>query len=402
MLDMNELDADEQKHCIDSLRELQKRDDEANLIPSQEPGDFEMITKLEFPPRPIVPRNDPLTAVEWASFMKEDGSFTNARELKFRIFRGGVEHELRAEVWKYLLGYYDWSSTKAQRDEVAKQRKDDYYRMKLQWRTISEDQEKRFIEYRDRKALIEKDVARTDRNHRFYEGESNTHLDTLTSVLLTYVMYNFDIGYVQGMSDLLSPILVVMQNEVDAFWTFAGFMNKVFQNFEMDQKSIRNQLMQLRDLLMVVNPKLANYLESHDSDNMYFCFRWILVLFKREFGFSDIMRLWEVLWTDLPCKNFHLLICLAILDMQSGVIMENRFGFTEILKHINDLSMHMPLEDTLKTAEGIFHQLAAVQDKLPVHICDILGFQSQHSVTPIISPVISSKPAPGMAQRKTD
>jgi len=153
---------------------------------------------------------------------------------------------------------------------------------------------------------------------------------------------------------------------------------------------------------MVVNPKLANYLESHDSDNMYFCFRWILVLFKREFGFSDIMRLWEVLWTDLPCKNFHLLICLAILDMQSGVIMENRFGFTEILKHINDLSMHMPLEDTLKTAEGIFHQLAAVQDKLPVHICDILGFQSQHSVTPIISPVISSKPAPGMAQRKTD
>lgn len=119
---------------------------------------------------------------------------------------------MRAEVWKYLLGHYEWSSTKAQRDEVAKQRKDDYYRMKLQWRTISEDQEKRFSEYRDRKALIgtwllflkwlsyayhfllEKDVARTDRNHRFYEGESNTHLDTLTSVLLTYVMYNFDIG----------------------------------------------------------------------------------------------------------------------------------------------------------------------------------------------------------------
>lgn len=46
MLDMNELDADEQKQCIDSLRELQKRDDEANLIPSQEPGDFEMITKV--------------------------------------------------------------------------------------------------------------------------------------------------------------------------------------------------------------------------------------------------------------------------------------------------------------------------------------------------------------------
>ena len=34
-------------------------------------------------------------------------------------------------------------------------------------------------------------------------------------------------GYVQGMSDLLSPILVTMENEVDAFWCFAGFMEKV-------------------------------------------------------------------------------------------------------------------------------------------------------------------------------
>jgi hypothetical protein len=29
------------------------------------------------------------------------------------------------------------------------------------------------------------------------------------------------------MSDLLSPILVVMENEVDAFWCFAGYMERV-------------------------------------------------------------------------------------------------------------------------------------------------------------------------------
>ena len=34
-------------------------------------------------------------------------------------------------------------------------------------------------------------------------------------------------GYVQGMSDLLSPILVVMENEVDAFWCFAGLMDRM-------------------------------------------------------------------------------------------------------------------------------------------------------------------------------
>lgn len=35
------------------------------------------------------------------------------------------------------------------------------------------------------------------------------------------------VGYVQGMSDLLSPVLVVMENEVDAFWCFAGLMERV-------------------------------------------------------------------------------------------------------------------------------------------------------------------------------
>lgn len=37
----------------------------------------------------------------------------------------------------------------------------------------------------------------------------------------------FFIGYVQGMSDLLSPVLYVMENEVDAFWCFASYMDQM-------------------------------------------------------------------------------------------------------------------------------------------------------------------------------
>jgi hypothetical protein len=119
------------------------------------------------------------------------------------------------------------------------------------------------------------------------------------------------------MSDLLAPIMVIMDNEVDSFWCFAGFMDKIVNyaihflklknytvtanyflkkesNFMMDQMNIKQQLSNLKTLLEFVDSKFSLYLEKNESSNMYFCFRWILILFKREFTFPDIMKLWEV------------------------------------------------------------------------------------------------------------
>jgi len=44
------------------------------------------------------------------------------------------------------------------------------------------------------------------------------------------------------------------------------------------------------------------YAESQESSNMYFCFRWLLILFKREFSFPEIMRIWEVSWNACLCE----------------------------------------------------------------------------------------------------
>lgn len=40
----------------------------------------------------------------------------------------------------------------------------------------------------------------------------------------------------------------------------------------------------------------------------------------------------QVMWTGLPCENFHLLVCCAILDSEKQKIMEENYGFNEILK----------------------------------------------------------------------
>ena len=81
---------------------------------------------------------------------------------------------------------------------------------------MSEEQQNRFSGFRERLTQVEKDIGRTDRSQPFYCGEDNPNVALLQDILMTYVMYNFDLGYVQGMSDLLSPLLFIMKNEVGA------------------------------------------------------------------------------------------------------------------------------------------------------------------------------------------
>uniref|UniRef100_A0A915E2X4 Rab-GAP TBC domain-containing protein n=1 Tax=Ditylenchus dipsaci TaxID=166011 RepID=A0A915E2X4_9BILA len=347
---------------IRAMRKLEQTEEESTKLRSHNEAGFEHVFQLELPHRPeILNRETAVNEAVWSKFRAKDGRISDSYSLKSLIFRGGLVSSLRPIAWKFMLGYYKWENSDEENKKLRKEKEDEYYRMKLQWMSISEDQERRFSDFRDRKALIDKDVARTDRSHPFFHRSQPANLQLLKDILMTYCMYDFDLGYVQGMSDFISPVLVTMENES---------AQKLRNGPAIHQETI----VQLKKPCRVGQPKLANYLESHESDHMYFCFRWILVCFKREFNFDDTMYLWEVLWTEIPCQNFLLLFCVAILDGQVNMIIENKFGLTEILKHINNLSMKIDLEKTLRIAEAIYHQLAAVQDKLPRHICEILSF----------------------------
>uniref|UniRef100_A0A5F9CPX2 TBC1 domain family member 15 n=1 Tax=Oryctolagus cuniculus TaxID=9986 RepID=A0A5F9CPX2_RABIT len=313
----------------------------------EEPG-FEVITRIDLGERPVVQRREPVTLEEWTKNIDSEGRILNVDNMKQMIFRGGLSHALRKQAWKFLLGYFPWDSTKEERTQLQKQKKD---------------------------------VNRTDRTNKFYEGQDNPGLILLHDILMTYCMYDFDLGYVQGMSDLLSPLLYVMENEVDAFWCFASYMDQMHHNFEEQMQGMKTQLIQLSTLLRLLDSGFCSYLESQDSGYLYFCFRWLLIRFKREFSFLDILRLWEVMWTELPCKNFHLLLCCAILESEKQQIMEKHYGFNEILKHINELSMKIDVEDTLCKAEAISLQMVKCKE-LPQAVCEILGLQDSEITTP--------------------
>lgn len=330
---------------------------------------------------PEVSRGEPMRLNEWQSFLDDVGRVTDVKKLKDRIFHGGIDELIRKTVWQYLLGYKKYGYTAQSQQTLFRGKEEEYKTMKWQWQSMTKTQENNFSEFRERKHLVDKDVSRTDRTHCFYSEANHSNVKKLYDILLTYCMYNFDLGYVQGMSDLLSPILFLMEDEVEAFWCFVGFMEKVAHNFEENQEGMKAQLHQLAVLLKFVDPHFYKYLEEHDSGNLYFCFRWLLICFKREFTFPDIMTLWETLWSQRLSPNYHLIVCLAILDKHRHIIMENRFGFTEILKYINDLAYNIDVQEVLVRAEQICLQLLVYPD-VPAEVKDILTGKNEAMMTP--------------------
>lgn len=66
----------------------------------------------------------------------------------------GIAPTLRKELWPFLLGQYEWHSTREERVEARELQVDDYYRLRQQWRTVTNDQEGRFGDFTRRRVLV--------------------------------------------------------------------------------------------------------------------------------------------------------------------------------------------------------------------------------------------------------
>lgn len=337
-----------------------------------------------------VERRHPITLDEWNSFFNEDDGrlVLTVNEVKDKIFHGGLEPPARAEAWLFLLGVYPWDSDKVERISLIAEKRNEYYRLKRQWWEDIDRQNKDEF-WKDQKSRIEKDVLRTDRSlpifsqsdvphpdpeSRFASSGANPHLEQLRDILVTYNEYNQNLGYVQGMSDLLSPLYVVLQDDSLAFIAFCAFMNRMERNFMRSQEGMRDQLQTLGHLTHFMLPSLHAHLAKADSTHFFFFFRMILVWYKREFEWDDVLRLWEVLWTDFYSSQFHIFIALVVLDLNKDIIMGRLHYFDEILKYINDLGMTMDLDIVLTRAEQLFTSF-----KMAIDLVDRQSLERQQS-----------------------
>uniref|UniRef100_A0A669PI64 Small G protein signaling modulator 1 n=1 Tax=Phasianus colchicus TaxID=9054 RepID=A0A669PI64_PHACC len=203
---------------------------------------------------------------------------------------------------------------------------------------------------------IEKDVQRCDRNYWYF---TPSNLEKLRNIMCSYIWQHIEIGYVQGMCDLLAPLLVILDDEALAFSCFTELMKRMNQNFPHGG-AMDTHFANMRSLIQILDSELFELMHQNgDYTHFYFCYRWFLLDFKRELVYDDVFAVWETIWAAAHVSSAHyvLFIALALVEMYRDIILENNMDFTDIIKFFNEMAERHNTKQILKLARDLVYKV---------------------------------------------
>ncbi|XP_023795200.1 small G protein signaling modulator 2 isoform X5 [Cyanistes caeruleus] len=203
---------------------------------------------------------------------------------------------------------------------------------------------------------IDKDVQRCDRNYWYFTAEN---LEKLRNVMCSYVWEHLEVGYVQGMCDLLAPLMVILDNDQLAYSCFSHLMKRMSQNFP-NGGAMDMHFANMRSLIQILDSELFELMHQNgDYTHFYFCYRWFLLDFKRELLYEDVFTVWEVIWAakHISSEHFVLFIALALVEVYREIIRDNNMDFTDIIKFFNEMAEHHDAAEILRIARDLVYKV---------------------------------------------
>jgi len=250
----------------------------------------------------------------------------------------------RCEVWQLLLGYRPL--TRERRQEALQRKREEYFQLRSSLYDASPaviaaaegapatDGEGRS----DETALllqIRKDLPRT----RLRAGvpaaaggagterspaelvEQPRFQAIMERVLFVWSVRQPASGYVQGLNDVLLPLIVVAlcdrcdqpvdhldgglldrlseedcsAVEADCYWCITKILSEIFDHYTHGQPGIQRMVQRLKGIIRRIDAALAAHLEAQNIDLLHTAFRWITCLMVRELPMACCVRLWDTL-----------------------------------------------------------------------------------------------------------
>uniref|UniRef100_A0A8C2CAF4 USP6 N-terminal-like protein n=1 Tax=Cyprinus carpio TaxID=7962 RepID=A0A8C2CAF4_CYPCA len=212
---------------------------------------------------------------KWLKMLKSWEKYKNSDKLARRIYKG-IPLQLRGQVWCLLLDI----------PKIKEEKKDFYEKLKIRARRLSPDIRQ-----------IDLDVNRTYRDHIMFMHRYDVKQQDLFHVLTAYSVYNTEVGYCQGMSQITALLLIYM-NEEDAFWALVKLLSG--QKHAMHGFFIPGfpKLMRFQEhhdhILQKMMPKLKQHLDNQEVYTSLYTLKWFFQCFLDRTPFTLTLRIWDI------------------------------------------------------------------------------------------------------------
>ncbi|XP_071345940.1 USP6 N-terminal-like protein [Trachinotus anak] len=214
-------------------------------------------------------------AEKWLKMVKKWEKYKNSDRMVKRVYKG-IPLQLRGRAWALMLDV----------ERTKKENEGKYEKMKEQARLYSSEIKQ-----------IDLDINRTFRNHIMFMDRFGVKQQSLFHVLSAYSVYNTEVSYCQGMSQIAALLLMFM-NEEDAFWALSqlltnqkhamhGFFVPGFpklQRYQAHHDQIISKLI----------PKLKKHLDREQMSAGIYSTKWFLQCFIDRTPFTLTLRLWDI------------------------------------------------------------------------------------------------------------
>ncbi|NWV66283.1 US6NL protein, partial [Malurus elegans] len=207
---------------------------------------------------------------KWLKMLKSWEKYKNSEKFHRRIYKG-IPLQFRGQVWSLLLDV----------PKMKEEMKDFYNKLKCQARGSSPDIRQ-----------IDLDVNRTYRDHIMFRDRYGVKQQSLFHVLAAYSIYNTEVGYCQGMSQITALLLMYM-NEEDAFWALVKLLSgpkHAMHGMEFHISVFRFQPALFK--LIFQHPCCLQ--DSQDMPTSFYTTKWFFQCFLDRTPFTLSLRIWDI------------------------------------------------------------------------------------------------------------
>lgn len=276
----------------------------------------------------------------------------------------GIPPQFRAMVWQLLLGYVP--TNKSRRDTILNRKRSDYRDSVTTYFTEGEGD--RSSHEGETMRQIQVDLPRTSPDTPFFHQQPIQQI--MERILYIWSIRHPASSYVQGINDLLTPILLVCMSafvsdvlrcdvgalsaetlrcvEADSYWCLTKLLDYIQDHYTSSQPGLQRMVMRLEDLVHRVDSELHTHIVGEGVQFLQFSFRWMNCLLLREVPLACIMRLWDTYLSEERSgfEHFHVYVCTVLLTKYKDNLQE--MDFTEMLTFLQDLPTRTWIEDDIE------------------------------------------------------